>query len=340
MNTGAGGGVADVDAAPLSLLSVGNPTSGNGLRLKKGTLWGASELTKGDTHSPSLAVSGRGIDGALGSPTESAQRSPRPLSTAPGGLRNNASSPTAPMDQRKGAARAQQLQGGILSHNGSPASLIGNHARPEVSNVVLTLDTPPVGHRKLQPSLVQVKQQALESASQQQDLGAANLQQATTRNAHNRSQAIGANISLPVDAESASSVLAVPQVMLIDATGKDGHNESRHSSALQLPSSVSAGGADEIAWLRARLSEAAARNEQLYGQLQRVQQESHGLRSTLLAQQASRLDAGGRNNMLLIATNSDASASTPDQVLVRGPPQMPIMHCASPSYACAFDRNG
>jgi len=48
-----------------------------------------------------------------------------------------------------------------------------------------------------------------------------------------------------------------------------------------------AGGAEEIQWLREQLTDSGARNTQLGAALQRVQQESYAIRSTLMAQQGN-----------------------------------------------------
>jgi hypothetical protein len=260
----------------MPMLSVGNPTAGNGLQLKKGTLWGSPDGggKGGDDELPLLGVLGHSFEGSPSSPSFDGRQSPR---GSPILVRKATDSNKAPTRLHS--------QNGHPPRSGGPVHLSSCGQRSELSNVVLTLEAPPITHRRLQPSAVQLKQQAL---------------------AAGRSQPPGLSKTHSAGSSGEGGSGSGQSAMLhLAGGGVGGGEESRRRESLplrlddgsdaldayprgiDLPASVPAGGEEEVAWLRARLSEGLARNEQLVAQLQRVQQESHGLRSTLLAHQGA-----------------------------------------------------
>jgi len=273
----------DGPTSQMPLLSLGKPETGNGLRLKKGTLWGPPDLNAkaGGKPGPPLGVQGRSFEGKDGaSPaSEGSRQSPRPPSSSPSLAAAARTGVRSPSKRESGGL--QPTQNGHPPRSGGPVHLQARHS--EISSVVLTLDSPvggPIAHRRLQPSPHQLKQQALAAGRSQQ--------QSPTKPS-------GPGGVRLFDGGAGPSGIGAPvggpqsQVMRIDSSVPDGGGASGgYPRDLELPESIPPGGEDEIAWLRMRLTEGLSRNEQLVAQLQRVQQESLGLRSTLIAQQGAK----------------------------------------------------
>ena len=142
----------------MPMLSVGNPTAGNGLQLKKGTLWGSPDGggKGGDDELPLLGVLGHSFEGSPSSPSFDGRQSPR---GSPILVRKATDSNKAPTRLHS--------QNGHPPRSGGPVHLSSCGQRSELSNVVLTLEAPPITHRRLQPSAVQLKQQALAAGRSQ-----------------------------------------------------------------------------------------------------------------------------------------------------------------------------
>lgn len=255
----------------MPMLSVGNPTAGNGLQLK-GTLWGSPGGKGGDDELPLLGVLGHSFEGSPSSPSFDGRQSPRGSPT----LVRKAT------DSNKAPTRLHS-QNGHPPRSGGSVHLSSRGQRSEHSNVVLTLEAPPITHRRLQPSAVQLKQQAL-AAGRSQPPGLSKTHSAGSSGESGSGSGQSAMLHLAGGGVGGGEDSRRRDSLRLD-DGSDALDA--YPRGIDLPASVPAGGEEEVAWLRARLSEGLARNEQLVAQLQRLQQESHGLRSTLLAHQGA-----------------------------------------------------
>ena len=274
------------DASALPLLGVGN-----NFRLKKGTMWGADGKGAGKLAQPVLSVSGRGFEGDVGGGARAnSLGSPRPPSSSTGHGRSGVHSSPASADRRGMTARVQQL------HHGHMAASPG----AAVSSVLLTLESPPITSRRLAPSAISAKQATLSAAAAAAAAAAAGavvngMPATVSLNSPLKAQGHihGLNGATPTNINNGSSIdLDHPHGRDIMRIDTNGCQNTIQPACTSLPNFVVSGGESEIAWLREKLAEGLARNEQLAAQLQRVQQESHGLRSTLLAQQGAKADAG------------------------------------------------
>ena len=137
---------------------------------------------------------------------------------------------------------------------------LGPPSQQAVSKLDLVLDSPPITSRRLAPAA-----------------------------GGPRRSPSGTNVLAASVSPGAQRQQQQQQVMRIDqdgAGGDIGGGPSNFPSASAAPpAGVEVGGADEVRWLRAQLAEGGRQHQQLAANLQRVQQESHAFRSSLLAQQ-------------------------------------------------------
>ena len=127
-----------------------------------------------------------------------------------------------------------------------------------VSNVVLTLDASPLASRRVAAPL-----------SPSRQLSATTLTTPSNTSSLKPTTAAAATAAALPPTSSAAAAAAPAMAPLAD----------------ELPEGVPRGGADEIAWLRAQLTARDSAHAQLNTQLQRMQQEVHAMRSSLIAQQ-------------------------------------------------------
>ena len=257
----------------LQAMQVGEGRSG--MKLKKGTLWGQSETGR-PTPPPTFGVVGCSCNG-------DGTSSPRPPSSVRGVSRGGTarSGETSPSPPSTSHGRDK------LAHGSVP---LGAPTQPTVNKLELSFDSPLMSSRKLTAATPgrATGPYGGPASLPSTDRSAQHLNGDATPAQREAMAAARAMLDGPAGGAGGPS-----QVMRIEQ-GRDGSSATSFPSAAAAPpEGVSAGGADEIRWLREQLAAGERLYSQLEGNLQRVQQESHAIRSSLMAQQRNRHTSGG-----------------------------------------------
>ena len=221
------------------------------MQLKKGSLWGNKEPGRETPPPPPLGVVGQSLSDG-----------PTPRSGSNGGIRPPESPTSLPKEGSSPGGGGMSSAGSEKSTGskkngrlsaGGPASDSGT---ANVSNVMLTLDAP-MQQRRLVSSIPLPPHQ-----------------QATTPTLRN------SNSNIAMNAYQASTGMGMgssPIAMRID--------DFPTFPVAEPPSGMARGGSEELSWLREQLADGQKIYQQIATSLQRVQQESVAIRSSLLAQQ-------------------------------------------------------